>query len=60
MSRWVVSFLPVLLFLAISLLNPKYVHPLFAQTSGRVLLGLSVVLIIIGSLVIKRIVSFKV
>jgi tight adherence protein B len=60
MSRWVVSFLPVLLFLAISLLNPKYVHPLFAQTSGRVLLGLSVVMIIMGSLVIKRIVSFKV
>jgi tight adherence protein B len=60
MSRWIVSFLPVLLFLAISLLNPKYVDPLFSHTSGRVLLGLSAVLIVTGSLVIKRIVSFKV
>jgi tight adherence protein B len=60
MSRWVVSFLPVVLFLAISLLNPKYMDPLFSHTSGRILLGVCVVMIVAGSLVIRRIVNFKV
>jgi Flp pilus assembly protein TadB len=34
--------------------------PLYAHTSGHVLLGLSAVMIIIGSLVIRKIVNFKV
>jgi tight adherence protein B len=60
MSRWVVSFLPVVLLLAIWILNPSYLHPLFAQTSGRVLFVFAALLVICGSLVIKRIVDIKV
>ena len=60
MSRWVVSLLPVGLFGIITLLNPSYMKPLYAHTSGHVLLGLSAVMIIIGSLVIRKIVNFKV
>lgn len=60
MSRWVVSLLPVGLFLAISTLNPEYIKPLYTHTSGRILLGLSAVMIVMGSLVIRRIVTFKV
>jgi tight adherence protein B len=60
MSRWVVSLLPVGLFGVITLINPTYMRPLFTHTSGRILLVLSAVMIISGSLIIRRIVSFKV
>lgn len=60
MSRWVVSFLPVGLLVAILLLSPGYLSPLFAHTSGRVLFVFAALLVISGSLVIKRIVDIKV
>jgi tight adherence protein B len=60
MSRWVVSSLPLVLVLAISVLNPNYLKPLFAHTSGRILLVFAALLVISGSLVIKRIVDIKV
>jgi tight adherence protein B len=60
MSRWVVSLLPVALVLAISILSPKYLKPLFSHTSGRIMLVFAVLLVIGGSLVIKRIVDIKV
>jgi tight adherence protein B len=60
MSRWVVSALPVVLIIAITLLNPGYLSPLFDHTSGRVLIGFAAALVIGGSLVIKRIVDIKV
>jgi tight adherence protein B len=60
MSRWVVSFLPLVLLLAIWILNPSYLDPLLSQTSGRVLLVFAALLVVCGSLVIKRIVDIKV
>jgi tight adherence protein B len=60
MSRWVVSLLPVALLLAIWILNPSYLDPLTSQTSGRILLVFAALLVICGSLVIKRIVDIKV
>ena len=60
MSRWVVSLLPVALLLVIAILSPKYLKPLFAHTSGRILLVFAALLVICGSLVIKRIVDIKV
>jgi tight adherence protein B len=60
MSRWVVSFLPVGLFAIITLINPNYMRPLFTHTSGRVLLVLSAVMVIAGSLIIRKIVNVKV
>lgn len=60
MSRWVVSALPVVLLLVISFLNPTYVKPLFTTTAGHVLLAFAAVLVVSGSLVIKRIVDIKV
>jgi tight adherence protein B len=59
-SRWIVTALPVALILAIEILNPAYLHPLFAHTSGRILLVFAATLVISGSLVIKRIVNIKV
>jgi tight adherence protein B len=60
MSRWVVSFLPLVLLLAIWILSPSYLQPLFSHTSGRVLFVFATLLVVCGSLVIKRIVDIKV
>ncbi|MEK6275164.1 MAG: type II secretion system F family protein [Actinomycetota bacterium] len=59
MSRWVVSLLPIILLATISLLNPTYVEPLFQETFGRVLLTVAGVMLVAGSLVIKKIVDIK-
>jgi tight adherence protein B len=60
LSRWVVSLLPVGLLLAVSAINPKYMKPLFTHTSGRIMLVVGAIMIISGSLVIKKIVDIKV
>jgi tight adherence protein B len=60
LSRWVVTFLPVGLLLVVSFLNPAYMKPLFTHASGRVMLAVGVVMIVTGSLVIKKIVDIKV
>ncbi len=60
MARWIVSALPVVLLVTISALNPTYISPLFETTTGRVLLVVSGVMVVAGSLVIKRIVNVKV
>jgi tight adherence protein B len=60
LSRWVVSALPVVLLIAISILNPTYTEPLFATTGGRLALLGSAGLVALGSYVIKRIVDIKV
>jgi len=60
MSRWVVSALPVGLLLIITAINPQYMKPLFEHPIGRLLLVAAAVLVVGGSLVIKRIVNIKV
>jgi tight adherence protein B len=60
MSRWIVSFLPVGLLILITLINPEYMEPLYTNTLGRVLLALAAVMVVAGSLVIRRIVNIKV
>jgi tight adherence protein B len=60
LSRWVVSLLPVFLLLVISLLNPGYMHPLVATTPGRIALVFAALMVVSGSLVIKRIINIKV
>src|SRR5205085_6940130 len=60
LSRWVVSLLPVFLLIAISFINPGYTHVLYAHTGGRIALGVAFVMIVSGSLVIKKIINIKV
>src|SRR5213078_385596 len=60
MARWVVTFLPVGLLLVVSFLNPNYMKPLFTHTSGRVMIAVGAIMIVTGSLVIKKIVNIKV
>jgi tight adherence protein B len=60
MSRWIVSFLPVGLLALITVINPEYMEPLYTNTLGRVLLAFAAVMVIAGSLVIRKIVNIKV
>jgi tight adherence protein B len=60
LSRWIVSALPVGLLLLISVINPSYMKPLFHHTSGKIILTIGAVMIVAGSLVIKRIVEIKI
>ncbi|HEU4942390.1 MAG TPA: type II secretion system F family protein [Gaiellaceae bacterium] len=60
MSRWIVSALPVVLLVAISIINPEYIQPLFRSTGGRLALMLAAAMLVAGSLVIKKIVNIKV
>jgi tight adherence protein B len=60
MARWIVSLLPVALLVLISVINPSYVAPLFTEPLGRVLLVVAGVMVVAGSLLIKRIVNIKV
>lgn len=60
MSRWVVSFLPVGLLVLITAINPAYMAPLYTHPLGRVLLLVAGLMVVAGSLVIKRIVDIKV
>jgi tight adherence protein B len=60
MARWVVTLLPIGLLGAIMLLSPGYMDPLFNRSVGVVLLALAAVLVVAGSLVIKRIVEIEV
>jgi tight adherence protein B len=60
MARWIVSSLPVGLLLIITALNRDYMEPLFTKTAGRLMLGFAGVMIVSGSLVIRKIVDIKV
>jgi tight adherence protein B len=60
MARWILTCLPVFLAVVISLLNPAYMAPLFTTKPGQVLVAIAVVMVVGGSLVIKRIVNIKV
>jgi tight adherence protein B len=60
LSRWVLTSLPVVLLIAMGLINPGYSAPLFNTTPGQVATVTAIVMLITGSLVIKRIVNIKV
>jgi tight adherence protein B len=60
LTRWVVSLLPAGLLGVMTLINPDYVSPLYTTSLGRMALIIAVVMVVCGSLVIKRIVDIRV
>ena len=61
MARWIVSLLPVGLFIAIYLLNPDYLAAaLDTSRSASSALICAAIMIVAGSLVIKRIIEIEV
>jgi tight adherence protein B len=60
LSRWILTGLPLVLLGVILVIAPNYMTPLFESSGGRVLLVVAGVMVIAGSLVIRRIVDIKV
>ncbi|MEG1547266.1 MAG: type II secretion system F family protein [Clostridia bacterium] len=59
MSGYIIGALPVLLLVALMLLNPGYVNVFFVTQAGRVMLVISVVLEVIGFTIVKKIINIK-
>ncbi|HEX5437012.1 MAG TPA: type II secretion system F family protein [Gemmatimonadaceae bacterium] len=55
LSAVVLALLPVLLFVVFSVLNPKYMQPLYDTTVGHVMLVYAVVSDIVGYLILRKI-----
>jgi tight adherence protein B len=57
LSRWIVSCLPFGILALLAVIRPAYVAPLFNTTGGAIALTIAVVLVILGSLVMRMIVA---
>jgi tight adherence protein B len=57
MSRWIVTALPLCLLLALGLINPHYLNPLFHTTVGLIFFIGASAMVVAGSLLIKKIVK---
>jgi tight adherence protein B len=58
-SAYVLVGLPFFIAAAITLLNPDYMRPLYNEHAGHVLIVLGLTMMAFGSLILKKIVSFK-
>jgi tight adherence protein B len=59
MSAYVLVGLPFAVALMINLVSPTYMWPLWHTSTGHLLIGTSLAMISFGSLILKKIVSFK-
>jgi tight adherence protein B len=59
MSAYTLIGLPFFLALAISVISPGYLHPLFYTSTGHLLLGIGIAMMAVGSGLLQKIVSFK-
>lgn len=60
MSAWVLSLMPFVVFLAISLKSPSYVKPLFDTEIGHLILGGGLVLQVIGAFWVRKQINFDI
>jgi tight adherence protein B len=60
LSGGVLSVMPIGLLMVISIVNPKYMHPMFHSTTGLIALGIAIALVISGGLVIRKIIQINV
>jgi tight adherence protein B len=59
MSAYVLAGLPFLVAALISVLSPSYMSPLWHSGTGHTIVGVALVMLGIGSVILKKIVSFK-
>ena len=57
-SAYVLVGLPFFIGLAVTLLSPSYMAPLYHTSAGHLLIGLGLGMIAVGSFVLKRMVAF--
>lgn len=60
LAGFILSGLPAALLLIISVINPSYAHPLFHTTGGIIALIFAFILMVIGSVIIRKIVNISV
>jgi len=58
-SAYVLVALPFFIAFAITLLNPTYMDPLYHSSTGHMLIILGLTMMVFGSLILRKIVSFK-
>ena len=59
MSAYVLIGLPFFLAVMFTAINPQYMAPLWGTSAGHQIVGSGLVMMLIGSLLLKKIVSFK-
>jgi tight adherence protein B len=59
MSAYVLVALPFFIGLVVTLMNPVYMSPLYHTATGQKLVGGGLTMILLGSAMLKKIVSFK-
>jgi tight adherence protein B len=58
-SAYVLIALPFFIAFAITLLNPTYMAPLYGTSTGHMLIIVGLVMMAFGSLLLRKIVSFR-
>lgn len=59
MSGWVLTLLPVVMFVLLNLINPGYAAILTHSFFGIVLLVVAVILLVVGGLIMRKVVKIK-
>jgi tight adherence protein B len=59
MSAYVLIGLPFFICLAVTALNPRYMAPLYHTSTGHMMILVTIGMVAFGTVVLKRIVSFK-
>jgi tight adherence protein B len=58
-SAYVLAGLPFFVAFAITLLNPDYMDPLYHTSTGHTLIMIGLMMMVFGSLILKKLVSFR-
>jgi tight adherence protein B len=59
MSAYVLLGLPFVIAAALTFMNPDYMHSLYYTSMGHVLIGVGMTMMFFGSLILRKIVSFR-
>ncbi len=60
LSGWILALLPMVFGLYLLLVRPDYLRPLWTTTVGLVMLGVAAVLMVVGTLWLRRVVTVEV
>ena len=59
MSAYTLIGIPFFIATILTIINGEYMHPLYATHGGHMMIGIALVMMTVGSLVLKKIVSFR-
>jgi tight adherence protein B len=59
MSAYTLIGIPFFIAAILTIINGEYMHPLYATGGGHMMIGIALVMMTIGSLILKKIVSFR-